>query len=78
MSTEKEKRNRTDGKNEHTSNAPTTITHNVTELLDQLIDQATALVGKPVAFFNKDEKIKLLQYLNDSGALLITKYGAKL
>ena len=72
-----EAENRTDGKNEHTSNAPTTITHNVTELLDQLIDQATALVGKPVALMNKDDKIKVVQYLNDAGAFLITKSGDK-
>ena len=63
-----------DGKDEDT---PATITHNVTELLDQLIEQATALVGKPVALMNKDDKIKVVQYLNDAGAFLITKSGDK-
>ena len=72
IQTEAEKR--ADGKDEDT---PATITHNVTELLDQLIEQATALVGKPVALMNKDDKIKVVQYLNDAGAFLITKSGDK-
>lgn len=72
IQTEAEKR--TDGNEE---DAPATITHNVTELLDQLIEQATALVGKPVALMNKDDKIKVVQYLNDAGAFLITKSGDK-
>ena len=57
IQTEAEKR--TDGNEE---DAPATITHNVSELLDQLIEQATALVGKPVALMNKDDKIKVVQY----------------
>ena len=72
IQTEAEKR--TDGNEE---DAPATITHNVSELLDQLIEQATALVGKPVALMNKDDKIKVVQYLNDAGAFLITKSGDK-
>lgn len=56
---------------------PTTIPQNVTELLDQLIEQAVALVGKPVALMNKDDKIAVVQYLNNAGAFLITKSGDK-
>lgn len=56
---------------------PHRITHNVTELLDLLIEQAIAKVGKPVALMNKDDKIAVVQYLNNAGAFLITKSGDK-
>lgn len=56
---------------------PQKITHNVTELLDMLIDQAIAKVGKPVALMNKDDKVAVVQYLNNAGAFLITKSGDK-
>ena len=59
------------------SDAPQTITHNVTELLDLLIEQAIAKVGKPVALMNKDDKTAVVQYLNNAGAFLITKSGDK-
>ena len=55
----------------------TTITHNVNELLDTLIDQSVALVGKPVALMTKDDKIGAIQFLNDAGAFLVTKSGDK-
>ena len=71
-----EAESRTDGSEEPKS-APTTIPHNVTELLDQLIEQAIALVGKPVALMNKDDKVTVVQYLNNAGAFLITKSGDK-
>ena len=60
-----------------TSGSPQRITHNVTELLDQLIEQAIARVGKPVAMMNKDDKVAVVQYLNNAGAFLITKSGDK-
>lgn len=56
---------------------PKKITHNVNELLDTLIEQSVALVGKPVALMSKDDKITAIQYLNDAGAFLITKSGDK-
>lgn len=59
------------------SDTPTVITHNVTELLDQLIAQAIALVDKPVALMNKEDKVAVVQYLNNAGAFLITKSGDK-
>ncbi len=57
---------------------PERITLNVTDLLDDLIRQADELVGKPVALMTKDDKVKAIQYLNSSGALLITKSGDKI
>lgn len=59
------------------SDAPQKITHNVTELLDLLIEQAIEKVGKPVAMMNKDDKVAVVQYLNNAGAFLITKSGDK-
>lgn len=56
---------------------PKRITHNVNDLLDTLIEQSVELVGKPVALMSKDDKITAIQYLNNSGAFLITKSGDK-
>lgn len=53
------------------------IVHNVNDLLDTLIEQALTLVGKPVDDMNKDDKIRVVQFLNDAGAFLITKSGDK-
>ena len=66
-----------DSPGEDTSDSPQRITHNVTDLLDLLIEQAIARVGKPVAIMNKDDKVAVVQYLNNAGAFLITKSGDK-
>lgn len=47
---------------------PERITQNVNDLLDDLIAQSVALVGKPAALMNKDEKVAAIRFLNDSGA----------
>ena len=60
-----------------TGDSPRQITHNVNELLDLLIEQAVAKVGKPVAMMNKDDKVAGGQYLDHAGAFLITKSGDK-
>lgn len=59
------------------SKQPRKITHNVNDLLDTLIEQSVALVGKPVPMMSKDDKVTAIQYLNDAGAFLITKSGDK-
>lgn len=56
---------------------PEPIVHNVNDLLDSLIEQSVALVGKPAALMNKEEKVTAIQFLNDAGAFLITKSGDK-
>ncbi len=56
---------------------PEPITTNVAEILDGLIVQSIQLIGKPAALMSKDEKIKAIRFLNDSGAFLITKSGPK-
>ena len=62
---------------DQTRQQPEMITHNVNDLLDTLLEQSVALVGKPVALMNKDEKVTAVKYLNDAGAFLITKSGDK-
>ena len=51
------------------------IPHTVTELLDSLIEHAFAEIGKPAVMMTKEDKIRVVHYLNDSGAFLITKSG---
>lgn len=62
---------------ERPDSEPTRISSNVSDLLDELIAQSVDLVGKPVALMTKDDKIKAIQFLNDTGAFLITKSGDK-
>ncbi|GFI62114.1 transcriptional regulator DauR [Clostridiales bacterium] len=53
------------------------ITSNVETLLCDLIEQSVRLIGKPVALMTKEDKIKAINFLNESGAFLITKSGDK-
>lgn len=57
---------------------PARITHNVNDLLDDLIHQSDQLIGKPVALMTKDDKVRAIRFLNEHGALLITKSGDKI
>ena len=57
---------------------PARITHNVNDLLDDLIEQSDRLVGKPVALMTKEDKVRAIRFLDDHGALLITKSGDKI
>ena len=41
------------------------------------IEQSVKLVGKPVALMHKEDKVKAIQFLNETGAFLITKSGDK-
>ena len=43
---------------------------NVNNVLDELVEQSVALM-------NKDDKIKAIRFLNESGAFLVTKSGDK-
>ena len=56
---------------------PEHISRNVADLLDELIEQSVKLVGKPVPLMNKEDKVKAIQFLNDTGAFLIPKSGDK-
>jgi len=50
----------------------------VNDLLDDLIQQSVALVGKPAALMNKEDKVKAIQFLSRHGAFLVTKSGDKI
>lgn len=56
---------------------PEPIVRNVATLLDDLIEQSVALVGKPAALMSKEERVRAIRYLNDTGAFLITKSGPR-
>lgn len=56
---------------------PEPIVGNINDLLENLIRQSVELVGKPVARMSKEDKIKAISFLNDSGAFLVTKSGDK-
>ena len=61
-----------------TENAPAEpISLNVSDLLDELIDQSVRNIGKPVALMSKDDKVQVVKQLNEAGAFLITKSGPK-
>lgn len=63
---------------DESTKTPAKITQNVNDLLEDLIEQSVALIGKPVALMTKDDKVKAIQFLNDSGAFLITRSGDKI
>ena len=50
----------------------------VNDLLENLIEQSVRIVGKTPALMTKDEKIKAIKFLQDTGAFLITKSGDKI
>ena len=56
---------------------PERISRNEGDLLDELIEQSVKIVGKPVALMTKEDKVKAIQFLNETGAFLITKSGDK-
>ena len=51
---------------------------NVNDLLEELIQQSVALVGKPAALMNKEGKVRAIRFLNQNGAFLVTKSGDKI
>lgn len=51
---------------------------NINDMLEDLIQQSVALVGKPVTLMNKDDKVKAIQFLNQNGAFLVMKSGDKI
>ncbi len=53
------------------------IPNSAQELMEKLILKSEELIGKPASIMNKDEKIKAIKFLNDSGVFLITKSGDK-
>ena len=48
---------------------------NVNDMLDGLIEQSVALVGKPAALMNKDDKVRAIQFLSHFGISKYTLYS---
>lgn len=57
---------------------PEKISNNVNDLLDALIEESVRRVGKPVALMSREDKIRAINFLNDAGALLITRSSEKI
>ena len=53
------------------------IPNSAQELMEKLIIKSEELIGKPASIMNKDEKIRAIKFLNNSGVFLITKSGDK-
>ena len=51
---------------------------NINDVLDELIQQSVALVGKPASLMTKDEKIRAIRFLSENGAFLVTRSGDKI
>ena len=66
------------GPREESGREPERITRSVSDLLDDLLEESVALVGKPVALMDREDKVRAVRFLSDSGALLITKSGDKI
>lgn len=56
---------------------PEKIIRNVSDLLDELIEQSMKLVDKPLESMTKEDKVKAIHFLDESGAFLITKSGQR-
>lgn len=54
------------------------ITNNVSDLLDDLLDQAVHSTGTTPALMTKTERMQAVKYLNDAGAFLISKSADKI
>lgn len=61
-----------------TDKEPELIPKSVGDLLEELMNQSIKIVGKPVDLMNKDDRVKAIRFLNESGAFLITKAGPKI
>lgn len=48
---------------------------NVQDLLEHLISESQAAVGKPIESMTKDDKMQFLKHLDEKGAFLISKSG---
>ncbi|SFK99927.1 Predicted transcriptional regulator YheO, contains PAS and DNA-binding HTH domains [Paenibacillus sp. 1_12] len=51
---------------------------NVSDLLDALLQEAQEQVGKPVAAMTKEDKMRMIQLLDQKGAFLVKKSGEKI
>ena len=65
------------GQDQQQQNGIKDVFSNVNDLLDELIEESLAYVGKPVALMSKEDKVKAIKFLDYKGAFLIKKSGDK-
>lgn len=59
-------------------NGEEVFVNNVHELVESMLDRGIAFIGKPVEEMNKEEKTRLIRFLDSKGVFLITKSGEKI
>jgi len=52
--------------------------NNVHELVESMLDRGVAYIGKPVEEMNKEERTRLIEFLDRKGVFLITRSGEKI
>ena len=52
--------------------------NNVHELVETMLERGIAFIGKPPSEMSKDEKTRLIEFLDKKGVFLITKAGEKI
>lgn len=52
--------------------------NDINSLLDDMIEESIAVVGRPISQMSKEDKVKSLHYLDDRGAFLIKKAGDRI
>ena len=57
------------------SSANELFSSDVNQLMDNLLIQCENMFDKPISHLNKDEKMKIIHFLDSKGAFLITKSG---
>ncbi|NLV59754.1 MAG: transcriptional regulator [Clostridiales bacterium] len=59
-------------------NGEEVFVNNVHELVQSMLDRGIAFIGKPVEEMSKEEKTRLIEFLDRKGVFLITKSGEKI
>ncbi len=54
------------------------LVNDVNQLLDALLQKVMEEVGKPVSYMTRDDRIRVVKYLDQKGAFLITKSGNRI
>jgi len=57
---------------------PEYFASNVSDLLGYLIGESLKMVGRPASQMSKEDKLTALKFLDEKGALLISKSGSKI
>ena len=66
------------GGEQGSANGEEVFVNNVHELVENMLDRGAAFIGKPVDEMNKEERTRLIEFLDRKGVFLITKSGEKI